>query len=519
MNENRDSIRYSEPNEIARRYGAKPGFQLIDFTQVALPVFVVPIEAIVIAAKPLPLVDEFVLRSIAEGLNTLEALTGFLGLENVFVKKRLGELIGQDLLAYSPRVDGSAKARLTTKGTDSLKKAQVIHPKREGFTLTIDGITRQAMTITRQAMTSRPRGLLTVRDVRAFGLLEVRAFPEDKAPEFSEIGQMDLTAALAKGLKKDKNIQRVMSLAHMGRRSRQYREATMLIFRAERGRQIHVEFFIDGRPSPTLNEAFSRYDGVKAMHIPEQVEASIARTKQELKSVLPNLIDGKESRQAAAIRPELKPFVNAVGFLDSKIEEKETSIENSASRDEIELLKAQLANLQAQKLKNEDELNSRETRYLEVQEHRPLFERSLREAKRRLLIISPWIRDSVLNQGRLDKIKCLVERGVEVFIGYGLGDDDKPGRDKGDDAIKFLGQLAQRHSNLRFHELGDTHAKILLVDDSYVVIGSFNWLSFEGSAKRDFREEMSFRVNKKGEIERLFQRYLARFSRSDKKAK
>ena len=170
-----------------------------------------------------------------------------------------------------------------------------------------------------------------------------------------------------------------------------------------------------------------------------------------------------------------------------------------------------MARLQAEKLAAENELNAIQTRYLEVQEHRPLFERSLNEAKRRLLIISPWIRDSVLNRQRLEKIKRLVEAGVDVFIGYGLGEDNKAGRDKGEDAIRFLGQIAQRHSNLHFHEFGDTHAKILLIDDRYAVIGSFNWLSFEGSSRREFREEMSFRINKKDEIERLFQRYLGRF--------
>ncbi|NBU07867.1 MAG: hypothetical protein EBS84_02430 [Proteobacteria bacterium] len=504
MNENPDSTRYLEPNDIARRFGAKPGFQLIDFTQVALPVFVVPIDAIVIASKPLQLVDEFLLRSIAEGLNTLEAVAGFLGLENVFVKKRLGELIGQDLLAYGPGEDGSPKAALTTKGTDALKKALVVQPKRESFTLAIDGITRQALT-------TRPGRMLAVRDVRAFGLLEIRAFPEDKAPEFSEISQMDLTAALANGPKKDKNIQRVMSLVHTGRRLRRYREATMLIFRAERGRQIHVEFFIDGRPSPTLNDAFSRHDGVKALHIPEQVEASITRTEHEIKSVLPGLVDGKESKQAVTLRPKLQPFVNRVGLLESKIEEKEISIDESGSRVEIESLKVEVAKLQADKLKAENELNSVEIRLLEVHEHRPLFLRSLREARRRLLIISPWIRDYVLNPGRLDSIKKTVERGVDVFIGYGIGEDNKPGRDKGLNAIKYLEHLATKHTNLHFHEFGDTHVKILLMDDTYAVMGSFNWLSFEGSSNRDFREELSWRINKKEEIEELFQRFFRKF--------
>lgn len=495
-----------EPNEIARKFGPKPGFQLIDFTQVALPVFVVPIDAIVIASKPLALVDEFVLRSIAEEINTLDDLSGFLGLDGPFVKKRLGELIGQDLVAYGPCDDsGSSKAKLTAKGIEALKKTMVVQPKRESFTIAIDGITRQALV-------ARPPRLLAVRDVRAFGLLEIRAFPTDKAPEFSEIAQLDLTSALATGPKKDKNILRVMSLVHMGKRYRRFREATMLVFRAERGKQIHVEFFLDGRRHPTLNEAFARHDGVKALHIQEQAEASVERTKQEIETVWPNFNDSQDSREAALARSKLQPVISQVGNLEARIEEKEISIEEARSRAEIETLKAEVAKLRTDKASIEKELNSQETRYLEVQEHRPLFERSIMSVQKRLLIISPWIRDAVLNQIRLGKLKTAVERGVEVFIGYGLGDDDKPGRDKGDRAIEFLEQLATRNSNLHFQELGDTHAKILLVDDLYAVVGSFNWLSFEGSARRDFREEMSFRTNKKEEIERLFLRYLKRFS-------
>jgi phosphatidylserine/phosphatidylglycerophosphate/cardiolipin synthase-like enzyme len=129
------------------------------------------------------------------------------------------------------------------------------------------------------------------------------------------------------------------------------------------------------------------------------------------------------------------------------------------------------------------------------------------------LIISPWITDRVLNNLRLQKIRALVDRGVEVFIGYGIGDDNnqRPGRDKGEQAIRFLSDLAYRKTNLHFKEFGDTHAKILLVDDKYAVIGSFNWLSFEGDPRKGFREEMSYYVNVKNEIEKLFQRYDNRF--------
>ena len=180
---------------------------------------------------------------------------------------------------------------------------------------------------------------------------------------------------------------------------------------------------------------------------------------------------------------------------------------------EIEQLKKQIENLKAERTKVESDLSAIVVRHLEVHEHRPLFMRSLDNAKNRLLIISPWITDRVLNNLRLQKIRNLVDRGVEVFIGYGIGDDNnqRPGRDKGAQAIRFLSDLAARKQNLHFKEFGDTHAKILLMDDSYAVIGSFNWLSFEGDPRKGFREEMSYYVNVKTEIEKLFERYDRRF--------
>jgi hypothetical protein len=501
-----DSIVPLEPNDIARRYGAKPGYQLIDFLQVALPVFVIPIEAIVIAAKPLGLVDEFLLRSINENINTLPTISGFLGLDEVFVKKRLGELITSDLIGYAPEPNGIATAKVTAKGQEAIKKVMLVQPKRESFVLAIDGITRQPLAVRRDR-------LLTGVDARAYGLKEIRAFPEDKAPEFDDLAAMDLTQAVAQGVKKEKSIEKVMSLVYIGKRMRRFQEATMLVFRSERGREIHVDFFVDGRPHKQITEAFARHDGVKSLHILEQVEDSVSQTKTEIAAVLPEFLDAKETRAAAAARASAQPFVAKVGFIESKIEEKEIAIDEAKSHREIEQLKKQIQDLKAERAKVEVDLNAIVVRHLEVHEHRPLFMRSLDNAKERLLIISPWITDRVLNNLRLQKIRALVDRGVEVFVGYGIGEDNnqRPGRDKGEQAIKFLTELARRKANLHFKEFGDTHAKILLVDDKYAVIGSFNWLSFEGDPRKGFREEMSYYVNVKTEIEKLFQRYNRRF--------
>ncbi len=495
-----------ELHEIARRHCSKPGFKLIDCLQVALPVFVIPIEAIVIASKPLGLVNEFLLRSIAEGINSLADLSGFLGLDEVFVKKRLGELITADLVSYGPAHEGQALAQLTTKGQEALKKAALVQPVRESFWLAIDGITRQPLAVRRDR-------LLSGLNVRSYGLKEIRAFPADRAPEFHELAAMDLTEAIAKGARKEKNVQKVMSLASMGRRLRRYQESTMLVFRSERGREIHVEFFIDGRPHQQITQAFARHDGVKSLHILEQVEESTAQTRTEIESVLPHFVESREVAAANSSRAALQPFVAKVGFLESKIEQKETALGDGASHAEVQQLKKQIEQLKADKAKAESDLNSIEVRHLEVHEHRPLFNRSLETAKQRLLIVSPWITDRVLTYSRLQKIRALADRGVEIFIGYGIGEERnaRPGKDTGQQAIQFLSDLASKNKRVHFEEFGDTHAKILLVDDIFAVIGSFNWLSFEGDRRQKFREELSYYVNVKSRIEELFQRYRQRF--------
>jgi hypothetical protein len=503
VNTNQDSAPALEPNDVARRYCVKPGFKLIDYLQIALPVFVIPIEAIVISAKPLALVDEFILRSISEGINTLPDLGGFLGLDNLFVQKRLAQLIAEDVVAYGPTGGSPATARMTSKGQDALKKAMVIAPTRASFMLAIDGITRQPLATKRGS-------LIQGVDARAYGYTEIRAFPQDKAPEFEELAAMDLTAAVLKNNRKDKNIEKVMSLVHVGTRRRKYQEATMLIFRAERGAEIHVEFFVDGRPHKQVTESFARYDGVKSLHIQEQVQQSLRQTLSQLETIVPEVLTDQKSREVDATRVALQPFVARVGHLESKIEEKEIAIEEAGSHAEIQQLRKQVEQLQAEKAKAELELNSIDVRHLEVHEHRPLFMRSLEIAKQRLLIISPWINDHVLNNIRLQKIRALVDAGVEVYIGYGIGEDPnhkRPGKNRGEQAIKYLSELAKKNPNLHFKDLGDTHAKILLVDDKYAVAGSFNWLSFEGDPRKGFREEMSLQLNLKPQIEDLFQYY------------
>src|SRR3546814_5360042 len=110
-------------------------------------------------------------------------------------------------------------------------------------------------------------------------------------------------------------------------------------------------------------------------------------------------------------------------------------------------------------------------------------------ARKRLIIISPWITDAVVDRVFIGALIDRLQRGVAVHIGYGLGIEERIPQ-----AVRKLEQIARDHANFRLVRLGDTHAKLLIKDEDWLVTTSFNWLSFRGDPKRTFREEWGTRI-------------------------
>lgn len=164
---------------------------------------------------------------------------------------------------------------------------------------------------------------------------------------------------------------------------------------------------------------------------------------------------------------------------------------------------------------DESEANSRSAvRILTVAEHHPLLMDAIETATNRLLIISPWIRRDVVNEHFIEKLAECLDRGVTTYIGYGIGDRDK-NKEIDRECQRDLSRLASAYTNFRFLRLGNTHAKILLKDDAYFVVSSFNWLSFRGDPRRPFREELGNMVSIPKMIEEFFVDMESRFERDD----
>ena len=99
------------------------------------------------------------------------------------------------------------------------------------------------------------------------------------------------------------------------------------------------------------------------------------------------------------------------------------------------------------------------------------------------MIISPWIRAEVVNNEFVGRLRKVLDRGTELYIGYGFGKDDRSHRrtelvKRDKQAEGDLKRLGDQYRNFNFARLGDTHAKVLICDARFSIVTSFNWLSF-----------------------------------------
>jgi phosphatidylserine/phosphatidylglycerophosphate/cardiolipin synthase-like enzyme len=180
--------------------------------------------------------------------------------------------------------------------------------------------------------------------------------------------------------------------------------------------------------------------------------------------------------------------------------------------DVAELAKAQAASEPpAASLDSIDVSPASGVRGVETYEHPELIRHALRSASERIVLISPWLKSAVLDEKLLRDFASALERGVELYLGWGIGGDGATGRDADAEALQALGKLAEEHPNFHFRRLGRTHAKVLVCDRNFMVVTSFNWLSFKGDPKRTFRDERGLLVSLPEQIDEQFEELISRF--------
>ena len=91
-----------------------------------------------------------------------------------------------------------------------------------------------------------------------------------------------------------------------------------------------------------------------------------------------------------------------------------TDAAERAAQGELEVLRERLDEAERRAKQLQVSLDNISVRQVAVYEHRDYLERALTEARRRVMIVSPWIRFEVVNNELLSRLRKLLEREVEL---------------------------------------------------------------------------------------------------------
>jgi hypothetical protein len=479
--------------EIVRRLGRRPGYHLLTYREVGLPFWKTPVRCRVLAKKDLPPLDEFVLRCVDVELQHSPQIAAFLGLTNRVVESVMGGLVASGhLVPTPPQNEGPLRYVLTERGRLALRELGEVVPVERDISVSYDGVLREYMMID-PTLRWRPR------DLRERDVLEVPAFPADPP----DVG-VDDTVAIAAATNQivdlaDVEILSVLGLA--GRREKFFIRAIALVFESIDDRSVNVHFAIDGRPSEKHDLAFARAEGLRKLGV-----ISALREDRNVAGGVINpdlLAQRSDDIEIAALR-------RATEALHERVEELQDQVADADEHTQLELAE-QISDLERRLEEAETALTQAPVRILEVQEHPKILREAISTAQDRLLIVSPWVRVAVVNGLFLKTLEDCLQRGVQVAIGYGI-DDGREVFERDREAERSLLELAGRYDSFRLARLGDTHAKVLVVDRAYVVVTSFNWLSFRGDPNRPFRDERGTLVAVPEEVDRIYDDYMRRMA-------
>lgn len=461
------------PDEIARHFDDRPGFNLVDFEEVGLPVYRLTSTVLSLQPKAYSPIEEFVLRAIEAGLDTIETVAGFLGIAASIVEATASILIKDDELIAAP--DGAL--RLTRKSERILAGESDIRPREQSLVFRYDGLTRKPMA-------HDELRLWEPRDLRDRGIREIRPFPA-KRPSPEDITGEELQASLRSASQANEPSVQILQVKSISRAFANFIPAIALIYRRGSGSDVQVGFAIDGRLSREHEDAFAASDGPARMGI---TSAILNAQPLPNDSGLDLPIAPPKADVAAAQAARQKAVAKLRRQMLAKRGETQDASMSSPTVADVEMVA--------------------------VYDHPGLLRSALECAQRRLIIISPWITNAVVDKVFLQTLTERLREGVAVYIGYGLGEEERT-----PDAVKQLDALAAHYPRFRFVRLGDTHAKILIKDDEWLVTTSFNWLSFRGDPKRTFREEWGTRVAIAEQVSAYAQTILKRFEATERTVK
>lgn len=500
---------------IAMRYANRPGCRFVGYKAVGICVFALKLRAIVLEAREVPPIEEFVLRFLAAGIETPKDLCRLMGLELRLVERRLVELRRNELIDVlgddqTPRE--AIRCQLTDKGREAAHVLQrTVMQEVTLPNVIFHGLLRRPVQIGDIAK----RTYLRPKEAKERELALIRAIP-NRAPRIDEIDVAELDRVVKASVRPrpGEPVQDVVAVKSVLRPLQtRYEPGVMIEYEtADRSRTRQVAFAIEGQLLDDYETAFAHSKGPELLKeiLTSQPESFEERARREIpqhiRSRLGRLDDVEAlAAQAASARQEL---------LDAqeRFDDPSRADTRQLQQQEIEQLQQRIADIEAER-------GRRKTKYLWTPEIREKLWEALDTCNERLLILSGFINSDVVDEAFEGALKKALERGVRIWIGYGFDKGTRRGDEQRQqaswvEAERRLNRLKSRFPDLMDHrDIGRSHEKRVICDSRFTFGGSFNFLSFSGEqrGRGKVRHEGADLIEDPDYCEELYQRYLGLF--------
>jgi len=437
--------------DAARRHAhALPGHILLAAELSAIPSSALTVDVLAEQSEDLEASQKYALRAMLYGIDTVENLQLFLGLDDGDTGRAVAGLLVAEYIDYRPPAEGEARRlQLLPAGQEAARDAQLRRPKSTSIQVVYDRLT---MTVTEWRKHSLRRSSQAKSDPG-----RILMPPASSMPVTTE--DLSIAAVTAALDRRTREQVRILGVSGVTENRNFYHDAILLVFKDLDSDTLRLGIEVDGVWSEP---------------------------------------------HAAAL--EALGAVERLGLSTEPVEDPHEPVSdpgNRLTRDEVIALQAAVAEGEDGRDSESDVLSRTAIRWLGVYEHPQWLDDAVTNSKRRLLIISPWIRQAVVNDQWVRRIEQLSST-VDVTIFWGLGDNEST-----DQAARDAIYAAARRSNrLGIVRVDDTHAKVL-VSDGYYIKTSFNWLSFRGDPKRKYRQEEGDLVQDQVLADRAYDKYMS----------
>ena len=474
--------------ELARqKANSVPNSTLVKYYEAGIPQWHLESLLTMLKQKKLSVLQEFILKFVATGINDVVEIRTFLGLNTTSINNAVAVLQKENLISVDIF---QSKLKITEKGEEALKEAATIVPEDIEYPLFVDGLVGNVYLST--------RGLYKAKELKKFEIKPINAKIEK--PTLDDLEYEDVKRAIVSFRKnnvfeKDRLEGDLQEIADVMKTYVEYKKVYVLVFMNKSSDDIEIQVY-DGsvRNDEYSIELQKQYNNNTNVFDFDNHEEEDESEDEAFLSILPQeIIDSAKSFSYKDSTLE-REISNLTSQLDEIKESDETDEkEKESATERIRFLEKKIEEMENER-KGAD-------RMLSTYDHRPLLLDALDNANNSVIIVSPWIKAGGLNYEIIGRIERALQRRTRVIIGYGISERE-------DNDRWILNQLNNIQKkpygkNLQLIRLSNTHEKVLIKDNEFMVITSFKWLSFKGDPNRGFRQETGYYTESKEAIRQM----------------